>query len=313
PDIKYKDINAKCVSIDEIGLPSKEDMLFKYNILEANTSIKPWMFEYVFKMGYDKVIYFDPDIYIYNSIEYIPNLLDQYFMILTPHLTDFLNDEYLPGELEIIKAGSYNLGFIAIHRDAQLNKFLKWWQSKLVNSCYIAFGEGIFCDQKWMELAPSLFDNVYLLKNDGCNVAYWNLSHRKIKKNEFDEYYVNNEKLTFFHFSGLDPFKPSTLSKYQNRYKLSDIKLVEELVFKYIEQLKINGLSFYSKIPYKYDYFSNGVTIPPDFRKAYFKNKPSLFKNTSNPFDAYRSLSYKKYVIKNRFLQKPIVRKCKNL
>ncbi len=286
-NIEYLDLKYEIIFVNKIGIPNLDDILFKYNILEASTAIKPWVFEYILQKNYDNIIYFDPDIYVYKSIDYIFELLKENFIILTPHLTDLLDDGYSPGELDIIKAGCYNLGFIGIRRETQLSKFLKWWQSKLVNQCYIAFEEGIFVDQKWIELVPSIFDKVFLLRDDGYNVAYWNLNHRKITKDKAGNYYSNGNKLIFFHFSGLDPLKPRKLSKYQNRYKVKDIKLVKELVLQYISKLKCNGLVNYINIPYTFNYFSNGIKIHEGCRKFYMKGNDYFIKKHINPFNSY--------------------------
>ena len=77
------------------------------------------------------MIYFDPDIRLYGSIAPILGRLADADIILTPHLTGWLDDGGHPGELAILQSGSYNLGFIALRRSAVAQKFVQWWQGKL--------------------------------------------------------------------------------------------------------------------------------------------------------------------------------------
>ena len=35
-------------------------------------------------------------------------------------------------------------------------------------------------DQRWLDLVPALFDDVHIVRDPGCNVAYWNLPERYV-------------------------------------------------------------------------------------------------------------------------------------
>ena len=41
--------------------------------------------------------------------------------------------------------------------------------------------EGLFVDQRWVDLVPALFDDYVVMKRAGLNVAYWNLHERSIE------------------------------------------------------------------------------------------------------------------------------------
>ena len=78
---------------------------------------------------------------------------------------------------------------------------------------------GYFVDQRWMDLAPGLIPSLFVLRDPGYNVAYWNLSSRDVRRTG-DGYTVNGRPLRFFHFSGYDPAQPQLLSKHQDRIEL---------------------------------------------------------------------------------------------
>src|SRR5947207_1353971 len=56
------------VPLDALPLPNRRQFCFRYTLLELNTAVKPPMFEHVFALGYDRVVYLDPDIVLYSPL-----------------------------------------------------------------------------------------------------------------------------------------------------------------------------------------------------------------------------------------------------
>ena len=102
--------------------------------------------------------------------------------MLTPHLTERLDDGRQPTELAILQSGSYNLGFIALRRTEETRRFVEWWQRKLVRDCVVDIPRGLFTDQKWIDLVPGMYESVSIVRDPGWNVAYWNLNHRAVAR-----------------------------------------------------------------------------------------------------------------------------------
>src|ERR1700761_7678550 len=73
--IKLRDSRVKLIDVEKIGLRDFKSLAFKYDILELNTGVKPTFLKYVFSLGVEKVIYFDPDIYIFHSLDVVYDLL----------------------------------------------------------------------------------------------------------------------------------------------------------------------------------------------------------------------------------------------
>src|SRR4051812_1523078 len=136
--------------IRELALPQFDRFAFQYTILELNTAIKPWVIAELFARGYERVIYFDPDIKLYGSVAPILAALDSADIVLTPHLTGALDDGRKPTELQILQSGSYNLGFIALRKSDITQRFVEWWQRKLERDCVVDIARGLFTDQKWI-------------------------------------------------------------------------------------------------------------------------------------------------------------------
>ena len=170
------------VEIDKIGIENLESFCFKYDILEQNTGAKANFLKYLLKKyDLEKLVYFDPDIIITNSLKNLWDLLDKKSIVLTPHLTNPITDDKHPSEIDILRSGSYNLGFIALSHNKTSLKFLDWWIPHLMKHGFNDIEQGLFTDQKWIDLVPSIFDDVYVIRHPGYNIAYWNLQQEMWK------------------------------------------------------------------------------------------------------------------------------------
>jgi len=249
------------VLASEIGIPDFKQMAYRYTLLELNTAVKPFLLEYVFReYSCRKLCYFDPDIYFYSRIDEILNLLDKHGIVLTPHLTGLSVDESKSNDLDILRSGAYNLGFIGLSKHSALETFLRWWQLKLRKHCEVNLDEGLFVDQRWIDLVPGLFSSVHIHRDPGCNVAYWNLNHRSIVQSD-SSYTVNGSPLKFFHFSGFSPDNIQAISKHQYHYTLKDFEHLMPLFYDYRTRLLANGHKNMKNLRYAYDYYDNGKRI----------------------------------------------------
>lgn len=285
-DPKNEKFNVKTVT--ELNLPNIKQFLFRYNILELNTAVKPWMFEWLFKQDkYDKLIYIDPDIRLYDTMDEVIDELDKgRLMVITPHLTAMLDDGKKPSELEILRSGTYNLGFLAVSKHKDTLKFFKWWQSKLEFDCVVDFPNGLFVDQKWIDLVPGFFSDIKILHHPGYNVAYWNLLHRKVEEVD-GNYKVNGERLVFFHYSGLNPSKIENFSKHQDRFRYSNLNEAARILVKnYANEVLNSGFKECSGWNYSFSIFSNGTVISDLIRIAYRNDEQLQQKCGENPFEA---------------------------
>lgn len=263
-DIRFIDVLR-----NDFGDATIDDMLTRYTIIELNTAVKPYCIKYLFNLGYQHAIYIDPDIYFYQPITLLDNLLEEYDVVITPHMVEpYPNDGKEQSLQTIMLAGIYNFGFIAVKNTENGNKLADFWKEQLFDKCYINFSQGLFTDQKWGDWFPSLFDKVYILKNRGYNAAYWNLHERVITKKD-DIWYANDDKLVFYHFSGLDRNNPEPISKYQTRYTLSQRKPDLRVLFNdYIQELNKNNAELLAKTQYYYNYFpSTNLCIKNNMRK----------------------------------------------
>ena len=258
---------------------------FQYNVTELNTAAKPFLLEYLFKhFGLKKLVYLDPDILLFASLQPVAELLDVHSVVLTPHMTEPTEDEHKPNEIDILRAGAYNLGFCALANNAETAKLLDWWKARLYHQCVIDMDHGLFVDQKWLDLAPGYFDGVFILRHPGYNIAYWNLHSRQVAVHD-GKPTVNGAPVTLFHFSGFNPLEPDLVSRHQDRYTMADLGELRKLFELYRERLLAHHYAECRNWPYAYGCFDNGACIPDFVRRIYRRlgDRAAVFGNPFQP------------------------------
>jgi glycosyltransferase involved in cell wall biosynthesis len=265
PDI---DLAATLVACDDLGITEIKGMKLWYSVIEFNTAVKPFAFMHLFsEFGYQKLCYLDPDILLFNPLTTVFKALTTHNIVLTPHMMAPLQDGKEPSDLTIMKSGVYNLGFLGVRRDPQSMSLLKWWSDRLTFHCRVDIPGNMFTDQRWMDLAPVLVPNPFILRHPGYNVAYWNIAHRLVSKNHASEWIVDGKPLVFFHFSGIKPDERLTFSKHQNRFDQSNLGLIQELCDLYRDMVLSNHWKKYSNIRYAFGFFRDGRPIENIMRR----------------------------------------------
>jgi glycosyltransferase involved in cell wall biosynthesis len=293
---KPEEEEFELVELEQLNISNFTQFIFKYNILELNTAVKPYFLEYLFDTyKLKKLCYFDTDILILQPVTPLFDLLEKYSIVLTPHIISPIEEDGLkPSELTIIQAGIYNLGFIALSNTPITKQFLKWWQARLYNKCVMSLEQGIHVDQKWVDFAPAFCEGVYILKEPGYNVAYWNLNSRKVEI-KGQEVFVNGKPGYFFHFSGFNPKDIKPVSKHQDRFDINKIGQAKILFEQYRELVLARGYERCLAWPYAFGKFDNGVNIADIVRKLYL-NMGEKVDRFGNPFVTSGQNSYFSYL-----------------
>jgi hypothetical protein len=236
------------IPVGKLNMPEFDMLNKKYNIIELNTSVKPAFFHHIFQEYQPaKVIYLDPDILVLSSFEELLQILQSKNIVITPHMCSPIDDEYTQSDHQLLSTGVFNLGFIALSDYTKVSDFLNWWQERLFKYGYANLSKNMFYDQLWINYVPALYENYYILKHPGYNMANWNL-HERILSVYNEQYMVNTDfALRFFHFSGYKHNNPGVVSCYQNRYTFQDRPELVSLFNYYQEQLKQNNVDIISK------------------------------------------------------------------
>lgn len=252
------------VEASSLELPDFGTMVYRYSIMELNTAIKPFVLNYLMSnRGFEEVSYIDPDILFFAPMTKVEEALTQGDLCLIPHMRKPFYDDKSPSDLSILQSGTYNLGFVAMRSSPDVQRLLDWWMGKLYLDCIVDIPNGLFVDQKWMDLAPGFVPNTVILADPGYNVAYWNLHERRVARNGTSmNWTVDGEPLVFFHFSGYTPHMPGRLSKHQNRHDLAFLPEVRALCDIYGAHLLSQGYDTTCNWPYAYASLPNGIALP---------------------------------------------------
>jgi len=252
---------------EDLGLPNFEHVAYKYDLVELNTALKPSFLKHLFAQGFDQVVYLDPDISLFSPPTPVLQALELAEIVLIPHALAPAMDGLRPSDIDFLRTGTFNLGFVGLRRGAQALRLLDWWEDRCLSYGFNDPRFGTFVDQKWLDLAPCYFDSVQILKHPGCNVAYWNLHERQVEAGP-SGYAVNGEPLVFFHFSGVDASAPGVLSRHQNRHALRARSALAKLVNDYCERLLAAGHGKWTHIQYSFGALDDGTRITPLMRRA---------------------------------------------
>jgi hypothetical protein len=236
-----------------------------YDALELNTAVKPYAFRKLLAEA-ETVTYLDPDIYVFQPLDAVRAALAEAELALTPHLTRPLLGEALPNDRSILQSGVWNLGFAAMRATPKTRALADWWADRCRFDCRVDFAEGLFTDQRWMDLAPGFVDRFAPLRDPGLNLAYWNLEGRNLARTA-DGWTVDGQPLGFFHFSGFDPARTEVLSKHQDRVAVAPASALAALLADYARALLANGHAKASAVDYAHARFPSGQVVTRELRQ----------------------------------------------
>lgn len=292
---EIKDKGFCVIYPDQVGISNYRSFVFKYNVTEASTAVKPFVLDYLLSLGYNKVIYLDPDILCLQALDKVITLLDDYSIVITPHSNSPVQDDSFPTDAMHIYTGVYNLGFIAVANTSVTEKFVLWWKRQLFNLCLDSPEVGVFVDQKWIDLVPAFFPQVYILRDLSYNVAYWNFHERTVVR-IVDSWIIKEtgDLIVFFHFSGIPfddldkvtkygPKSPFNTRTGQIRLTLKDKPDLRSLYQFYVDKLYAAEMKKYGSIEYAYARYRNGELISQLERSVFFAS-PRWHSEDIDPF-----------------------------
>lgn len=205
------------IEINSLIIKYFGEMSMRFTHEELLADCKPFFAEY-FLQKTEKLVFIDCTSVIFQSISIISDILDHSTIILTPQLL-FANAH--PDEKQILNSGIYHSGFIGFKKSDETLKFLKWWSDNTRTKGFKEMCKGLNADQLWLEHVPAMYEGVYILKEAGVNIGYWNLPERNISqlKSASKLYTINyrdrnwpteyKEKLNKYSFKKLSKIIPS--------------------------------------------------------------------------------------------------------
>jgi len=255
PSIAYDELGFEVLELASIE-PKMVALAQKYSIIELNTCVKPTFFEYLFEQRKaSQAIYMDPDTCLYAPLDAVSSLLPpgtQQHFVLTPHILSPLPlDGLSPDEPLFLNYGLYNLGFLALARSSETQRFLRWWRERTYLKGFDNPARGLFTDQLWINLVPLYFEGASILRHPGYNMAPWNLHERFLREGNGSFFLESGEALVFYHFSGFRPGVPRIHKDY-TRYTFDQRADLRRLYLEYEQKVLLSKYAAYTVIPCHY-------------------------------------------------------------
>jgi hypothetical protein len=283
-DVDLSGLPADISWIEDMEVPDLHQLAFRYDIIELSTSLKPFLAMKLLEK-HDRVVFLDPDTCLYHSLAPILEDLDRHSLVLTPHHATPESDDPTERDLGMMRFGSFNLGFFAVRGSKEGMSFLRWWSARCFQLCFMETQFGLSVDQKWVTIAPALFQDVHVSFHLGYNVAAWNLYERQITRAPDGRYWINGTyPLVFFHFSNFD----RTDLEYLKKRSVGErgVRKPEVLALGSEYEARLDAMKLdAAAVPYGFDYMSGGEYISPTLRRAYACVLPELPAG-HDPFDS---------------------------
>jgi hypothetical protein len=269
-------------AIEDLPIPKVTGWSYCHTIVELATAIKPFFLAEILKRpGVEKVLYLDPDMVVFSRLDDIIEALDHSNLVLTPHQVD--PDEtiqaIIDNEISSLKHGIYNLGFIGVRNTAESQRFAAWWSHRVYHFCRAEIPNGLFTDQRWIDLVPAFFEGVAIARSPRHNVAPWNVTTRELSKDKEGKYWVNSEALGFYHFTGFD----SGAHKIMSRKNGGNNDSLHELVQWYEDSTRDLSKDPLSQVPWAFGTYADGASIRKEERFLY-RQRPDLQRAFEDPF-----------------------------
>lgn len=255
--------------ISNLNIDDWKGWAFCHTITELATAIKPWMLEKLLldSNDGDKVIYLDPDTVVFSPLPDILEALDEASIVLTPHQT--IPEEGLAAvidnEICSLKHGIYNLGFIAVSNTPSGRAFARWWAERTYYFCRDDIPNGLFTDQRWIDLVPAFFPGAAIMRSSRHNVATWNITTRELTKSQHGPILVDGEPLGFYHFTGFD----SGAHRIMACKNGGDNPALHELVSWYSDQIRPLANDPLTHRAWAFGSFDSGTKITREQRLVY--------------------------------------------
>jgi hypothetical protein len=193
----FEDLYDFAISVEQLSLGCFADMRFRYSTPELCFALKPWVIGHLLQKFPDEpVYYFDSDIELFAPLAEAEAVLARGAnLVMTPHILQPAPDQ--ESEEDLLRSGSFNGGFLGVAPSAGGRAFVAWWGGRLRTGCTIDFTCG---DQRWLDLVPSIWDGVAILRHPGYNFACWNAHQRPLIRLD-GAWTAAGQPLRFVHYT----------------------------------------------------------------------------------------------------------------
>ena len=258
------------VPMDALAIPDPVGFRFAYDQQPLSYAATPYLVEHVLDQGFDAVLFVKQESLVTGDLSSVLDpLRDGASLVLTPHL---LAPRTAQDELVILLSGTFNGGVLGVGSTPAARAFLAWWADRLQRHCVLDVARGLHYEQRWLDLAPTLFGGTRIVRDPGVNIGHWNLHERAGALAD----------CRLFRLSGYTPDAPGTLTRYFPERRPTPE--AQPLIERFRAALEAAGWAEASRRPYAWARFDNGAPIPPLARELYRGLDAAAAQRFGDPF-----------------------------
>lgn len=242
----------RLLRLDDLAIPDLVRFRSHYTQQELTYATTPYVLRHLLDRGFVRVAFFKQESLVVGDLTPIFELLGKHSIVLAPHLLEPPTGA-TPGarERNILQSGTFNVGFLGVSATPTARAFLSWWESRVHEHCRHDVPAGLHFEQRWLDFVPAFFEDVGIVRDPGFNVGHWNLPDRNVTI-QGDAVMVNDGPCRFVRFSGFDPDRPYSATRYSSRLNMSNIGPAAELFRRYSQLVVAAGYHETKAWPYAY-------------------------------------------------------------
>jgi len=230
--------NVTLISLQQIESVYPELLQAKSNrsLIEYYFTLSPVLPLYVLDKFKESIIAsLDADILFFSSPAPIFDELGDRSIYIVPH-------RFRSYQADLLISGQFNVQCQLFRNDDVGKKCLHEWMQQCLEWCFDRYEDGKFADQKYLDSWPEKFKNhLVISKNLGVGIAPWNIQDEKISSIN-NEFFINDNKVIFYHFHGFKPFNQFVFKLGLSTYKASRSSNLLEMYRIYANELHRHGL-----------------------------------------------------------------------
>lgn len=269
---------------------------FRYTELAFSYALTPYAIDYLLAQGFDGVLFLKQETLILDDLSAVLDNLAKHSVLVTPHfLEPPQRADALAWEINVLRSGVFNGGFIAFSNCVETRQFLAWWQGNTIRNCVLDVENGIHYEQRWLDFVPSFMPGYGVIRDPGINVGHWNLPDRQIR--------IIDGKVTargvpcrVFRFSGYDPDVPERVTYHNQTYAVADTGDAAAVFSRYRRMLMEAGYETTRHLAYAYGRYDNGVVISDTAREVYRQLGEDAGR-FGNPYQTASAHSYYRWLL----------------
>jgi SAM-dependent methyltransferase len=278
------------IGAEELDCPHLFEMQLRYSPFQLCSALKSTLARHALKCSpAGTFIYLDADTYVYRRCDELFDAAGAAAMVVLPHRVDAVPaSRPIASESEFLYCGVFNAGCFGVNARHGADDILAWWEERVRFDAREAPEEGIYTDQKWLDLAPGIFPGVRVLRDPAYDVAIWNLDERPLERRG-KRFLVQGRDLATFHFSGLDLTAGSFAEFGSLRQEIAPDSPLDFLVREYLRAHRELPAGRPALPSIRFD---NGVAVDLFFRSAYNALSAAERDAFRDPFPTARPWSF---------------------